>query len=135
MCVNGSKHLPCRFRATGSAGFPLSTKKENTLGIYPLGNSHNYRDYFADSSRSYDVTGVNFLIHGNNNKDETERLAWAFFDALEANRSAFMMNHKQVYFIRLLFDAPMDVGSDGNREEYTNTPCRLKFFPKGYDKK
>ena len=106
----------------------LSTKKENTLGIYPLGNAHNYLDYFADSSRSYDVTGVNFLIHGNNNKDETERLAWAFFDALEANRSAFMMNHKQVYFIRLLFDAPMDVGSDGEQGGIYEYTMQIEIF-------
>lgn len=97
----------------------LSTKRDNTLGIYPLGQSRNYRDHFADSSRSYDVTGVNFLIHGSNNKDETERLAWAFYDALSAFRSAFTMNGKQVYFIRLLFDSPMDVGSEGDIYEYT----------------
>ena len=103
----------------------LSAKRDNTLGIYPLRNSPARREVLSDSLKSYDVTGVNFLIHGNNNKDETERLAWAFYDALEANRSAFTMNGKQVYFIRLLFDSPMDVGSEDEIYEYT---VQAEFF-------
>ena len=85
----------------------LSTKRDNTLGIYPL------------RSKSYDVTGINFLIHGNSNKDETERLAWAFYNALCACRPAFLMNSKKVYFIRMLYDCPIDVGSEGEIYEYT----------------
>lgn len=100
----------------------LSAKRDNTLGIYSLRNSPARREVFSGSSKSYDVTGINFLIHGNSNKDETERLAWAFYNALCACRSAFLMNGKQVYFIRLLYDCPIDVGSEGNlgeKYEYT----------------
>ena len=100
----------------------LSTKRDNTLGIYPLRNSPARREVLSDSFKSYDVTGINFLIHGSNSKDETERLAWTFYNALCACRSAFLMNGKQVYFIRLLYDCPIDVGSEGNlgeKYEYT----------------
>ena len=106
----------------------LSAKRDNTLGIYPLRHSPARREVLSDSLKSYDVTGINFLIHGSNNKDETERLAWAFYDALEANRSAFMMNHKQVYFIRLLFDAPMDVGSDGEQGGIYEYTMQIEIF-------
>ena len=57
----------------------LSAKRDNTLGIYPLRNSPARREVLTNSLKSYDVTGINFLIHGSNNKDETERLAWTFY--------------------------------------------------------
>ena len=97
----------------------LSAKKDNTLGIYPLRNFPARREVFSGSAKSYDVTGINFLVHGNSNKDETERLAWVFYNALCASRPAFLMNGKQVYFIRLLYDCPIDVDSDGSVFEYT----------------
>ena len=97
----------------------LSTKRDNTLGIYPRRNSPLRREVFSGSSKSYDVTGIKFLIHGSNNKDETERLAWTFYNALSASRPAFLLNGKQVYFIRMLYDCPIDVGSEGDVFEYT----------------
>ena len=97
----------------------LSTKRDNTLGIYPLRNSPARREVLTNSLKSYDVTGINFLIHGSNNKDETERLAWTFYNALSASRPAFLLNGKQVYFIRMLYDCPIDVGSEGDIFEYT----------------
>ena len=97
----------------------LCTKRDNTLGIYPLRNSPARREVLTNSLKSYDVTGINFLIHGSNNKDETERLAWTFYNALSASRPAFLLNGKQVYFIRMLYDCPIDVGSEGDVFEYT----------------
>ena len=66
----------------------------------------------------YDITAVSFLIHGSKNKDETERLAWAFYRAL-ADRSQFTIGPTTVYFVRLLYDCPIDVGNDGEVYEYT----------------
>ena len=96
----------------------LSVKRENTLGVYPLRQSPPRREVLSGSERNYDVTGIHFLIHGGKNKDEAERLAWDFFHALE-NRSAFIINGKTVYFIRLLYDGPIDVDSDHEVYEYT----------------
>lgn len=96
----------------------LSAKRDNTLGIYPLRNSPTRREVFSDSDKSYDVTGINFLIHGNSNKDETERLAWDFYHRLVSLQKP-LINGKQVYFIRLLYDCPIDVDSDGEVYEYT----------------
>ena len=96
----------------------LSTKRDNTLGIYPLRNSPARREVFSGSSKSYDVTGINFLIHGNSNKDETERLAWVFYNRL-ASIEKPLINGKQVYFIKMLYDCPIDVGSEGEIYEYT----------------
>ena len=96
----------------------LSAKRDNTLGIYPLRHSPARREVLSDSLKSYDVTGINFLIHGSNNKDETERLAWFFYNRL-ASLQKPLINGKQVYFIRMLYDSPIDVGSDDNVYEYT----------------
>ena len=96
----------------------LSAKRDNTLGIYPLRHSPARREVLSDSLKSYDVTGINFLIHGSNNKDETERLAWFFYNRL-ASLQKPLINGKQVYFIRMLYDCPIDVGSEGDIFEYT----------------
>ena len=96
----------------------LSAKRDNTLGIYPLRHSPARREVFSDSLKSYDVTGINFLIHGNANKDETERLAWVFYNRL-ASIEKPLINGKQVYFIKMLYDCPIDVGSEGEIYEYT----------------
>lgn len=96
----------------------LSTKRNNTLGIYPLKNSPPRRVCLGGAQfNGYDMTAVSFLIHGNNNKNETERLAWDFYNAL-ADRSEFLIGQKTVYFVRLLYDCPIDVGSDGEVYEY-----------------
>ena len=97
----------------------LSAKRDNTLGIYSLSNSPARRETLGGSDNRYDVTGINFLIHGNANKDETERRAWRFYNVLNACRSAFILSDKQVYFIKMLYDGPIDVGSDGEIYEYT----------------
>ena len=104
----------------------LSTKRDNTLGIYPLLNSPARREVLSDSLKSYDVTGVNFLIHGSNNKNETERLAWFFYNRL-ASLQKPLINGKQVYFVRMLYDCPIDVGSEGEIYEYT---VQIEIFSK-----
>lgn len=97
----------------------LSTKRDNTLGIYSLQNSPPRRVSLGGAQFcSYDTTAVSFLIHGNKNKDDTERLAWDFYNSV-ADRSDFLIGEKTVYFVRLLQDCPIDVGSDGDVYEYT----------------
>ena len=96
----------------------LSTKRDNTLGIYSLKNSPPRRVCLGGTDyNGYDVIAVNFLIHGSKNKDDTERLAWAFYNAI-ADRSDFLIGDKTVYFVRLLYDCPIDLGSDGETYEY-----------------
>ena len=68
----------------------LSAKKDNTLGIYPLRNSPARREVFSGSAKSYDVTGINFLIHGSNNKDETDSVCYA----IRSNSEVTSMLHQ-----------------------------------------
>lgn len=104
----------------------LSTKRDNTLGIYPLLNSPARREVLSDSLKSYDVTGISFLIHGSSDKNETERLAWFFYNRL-ASLQKPLINGKQVYFVRMLYDCPIDVGSEGEIYEYT---VQIEIFSK-----
>lgn len=96
----------------------LSVKREKTLGIYPMKSIPTRRVCLGGVAfNGYDITAVSFLIHGNKNKDETERLAWTFYRAL-ADRSQFTIGTTTVYFVRLLYDCPIDVGNDGEVYEY-----------------
>ena len=97
----------------------LSTKRDKTLGVYSLKNSPPRRVCLGGTDyNGYDITAVSFLIHGSKNKDDTERLAWTFYNAI-SDRSDFLIGKKTVYFVRLLYDGPIDVGSDGEIYEYT----------------
>ncbi len=97
----------------------LSSKRDNTLGIYSLKSSPPCRVCLGgEDYNGYDMTAVSFLVHGNKNKNDTEQLAWAFYNAV-ADCSDFLIGNKTVYFVRLLHDCPIDVGSDGEVYEYT----------------
>ena len=103
----------------------LPVKRDNTLGVYPLARHLSRTDALGGAEyHTYDVTGINFLIHGSSNKDETERLAWAFYNRL-AYQQKPIINGKQVYFVRMLYDCPIDVGSEGESYEYT---VQAEFF-------
>lgn len=103
----------------------LSTKRNNTLGVYPLARHLSPTGALGGHEyRTYNVTGINFLIHGSSDKDATERLAWAFYNTL-ARTDKPRINGKQVFFVRMFYDCPIDVGSDGETYEYT---VQTEFF-------
>lgn len=93
----------------------LDTKKKNSLGVYNLQDSGR-REVIGDL-KIYESKGVNLLIHGDNNKANTERRAWALYNKLEEliNSCEYsQIGAHNVYFIELLNNQPVDVDQDSN---------------------
>ena len=91
----------------------LDTKYKNSLGIYNLQDAG--RREVIGGLKKYDKKGVSLLIHGDSNKSNTERKAWALYDKLEEiiYTCAYpTIADKKVYFIELLNNQPIDVDQD-----------------------
>ena len=93
----------------------LDSKKKNSLGVYNLQDSGR-REVIGDL-KTYESKGVSLLIHGDNNKANTELRACALYDKLEKliNSCEYSRIGKHnVYFIELLNNQPIDVDQDSN---------------------
>lgn len=93
----------------------LDSKKKNSLGVYNLQDSGR-REVIGDL-KIYESKGVSLLIHGDNNKVNTEHRAWALYDKLEKliNSCEYpQIGKHNVYFIELLNNQPIDVDQDSN---------------------
>ena len=91
----------------------LDTKYKNSLGIYNLQDAG--RREVIGGLKKYDKKGVSLLIHGDSNKSNTERKAWALYDKLEEiiyTCDYPTVADKRVYFIELLNNQPIDVDQD-----------------------
>lgn len=91
----------------------LDTKYKNSLGIYNLQDAG--RREVIGGLKKYDKKGVSLLIHGDSNKSNTERKAWALYDKLEEiiyTCAYSTIADKKVYFIELLNNQPIDVDQD-----------------------
>ena len=91
----------------------LDTKYKNSLGIYNLQDAG--RREVIGGLKKYDKKGVSLLIHGDSNKSNTERKAWALYDKLEEviyTCDYPTIADKKVYFIELLNNQPIDVDQD-----------------------
>lgn len=98
----------------------LDTKKKNSLGVYNLQDTG--RREVIGGLKVYDKKGVSLLIHGDTNKDRTEKKAYELYNALESLISSCeypKIGGKGVYFIELLNNQPVDVDQDAdNTYEY-----------------
>ena len=93
----------------------LDSKKKNSLGVYNLQDSGR-REVIGDL-KIYESKGVSLLIHGDNNKANTERRAWELYNKLEKliNSCEYsQIGAHNVYFIELLNNQPVDVDQDSN---------------------
>lgn len=93
----------------------LDTKKKNSLGVYNLQDSGR-REVIGDL-KIYESKCVSLLIHGDNNKANTERRAWELYNKLEEliNSCEYSrIGTHNVYFIELLNNQPIDVDQDSN---------------------
>lgn len=105
----------------------LDTKKKNSLGVYNLQDTG--RREVIGGLKKYDKKGVSLLIHGDSNKTNTERKAWALYEKLE--EIIYTCDYpdiagKKVYFIELLNSEPIDVDQDeSSTYEYV---IELKFY-------
>ena len=93
----------------------LDTKKKNALGVYNLADTG--RREVIGGLKAYDKKGISLLVHGDTNKNTTERKAWALYEALETliERGEYpQIGGTDVYFIELLQNQPVDVDQDAD---------------------
>lgn len=90
----------------------LDAKAECSIGVY---NSKHQRAYTTaiggHKLKSYGTKYVSFLVHWNKSPRDTEKAAIDLFDAVREAREV-TINQKQIKFIQLLVDEPVDVGTD-----------------------
>lgn len=94
----------------------LDTKKRNSLGVYNLQDSGRHE--VIGGLKVYEKKGVSLLIHGDTNKTTTERKAFSLYTALEQLITSCeypLIGGKQVYFIELLQNQPVDVDQDDDK--------------------
>ena len=91
----------------------LDNKKENALGVYNLVDSGRHE--VIGGLKIYDKKGISILIHGNKNKSQTEKKAFDLYNQLErliVSCDYPKIAGKNVYFIELLQNQPVDVDQD-----------------------
>ena len=92
----------------------LDDKKEKSIGVYHSKREIPYTTAIGGHSlRSYGVKSVSLLVHWNKSPRETEKVAKALFEALRDTRE-MIINNSTIKFIQLLYDEPVDVGTDDN---------------------
>lgn len=93
----------------------IDSKKKNSLGVYNLQDAG--RREVIGGLKVYEKKGVSLLIHGDNNKANTERKAWDLYNAIESvskNENILIAKEKKVFFIELLNNEPIDVNQDAD---------------------
>lgn len=93
----------------------LDSKKKNSLGVYNLQDTG--RREVIGGLKIYEKKGVSLLIHGDTNKDRTEKKAFELYNTLESLISSCeypQISSKGVYFIELLNNQPVDVEQDSD---------------------
>ena len=93
----------------------LDTKKKNSLGVYNLQDAGRHE--VIGGLKKYEKKGISLLIHGDTNKTTTERLAWSLYEKLEEliyTCEYPQIGNKDIYFIELLNNQPVDVNQDSD---------------------
>ncbi|MBQ8803479.1 MAG: hypothetical protein IJZ53_07600 [Tyzzerella sp.] len=92
----------------------LDHKKECSIGVYHSKHSNGFKTALGGPSQeSYGIKSVTFLIHWNKSPRETEKASKELYEALRDTREA-NTNNKTIKFIQLLYNEPIDVGTDDN---------------------
>lgn len=93
----------------------LDTKKKNSLGVYNLQDTG--RREVIGGLKKYEKKGISLLIHGDTNKANTEKKAWSLYEKLEEliyTCEYPQIGGRDVYFIELLNNQPVDVDQDSD---------------------
>lgn len=98
----------------------LDDKKKNSLGVYNLQDTG--RREVIGGLKVYEKKGISILVHGDTNKASTEKKSWSLYHAIEdliVSCEYPVISGKEVFFIELLNNQPIDVDQDaGSIYEY-----------------
>lgn len=90
----------------------LDSKKDKSFGVYQLKESRA-REVAIGKATKTESKGISILVHWNHSTRETDNAAAALYDSLAA-ASAAVIGGKNVNYIKLLNNEPVDVGTDEN---------------------
>ena len=93
----------------------LDSKKKNSLGVYNLQDTGRHE--VIGGLKKYEKKGISLLIHGDTNKTNTEKKSWSLYEKIEEliyTCSYPQIGDKNVYFIELLNNQPVDVDQDSD---------------------
>lgn len=93
----------------------LNNKKDKSLGIYNL-NRDVAGGGIAVGGREntkIEVKNISLLVHGSNNKTETEQMAFNLYQILENVRNE-KIDDFNINYIKMLYNEPIDVYIDTN---------------------
>lgn len=91
----------------------LDNKKEKSIGVYQLKTDTPNICLGGLENTPYDKKSISILIHWNNNFKETEIASWELYEKLQDIQN-IRINDINIYFINLLVNEPVDVGTDDN---------------------
>lgn len=90
----------------------LDAKKEKSVGVYSRETHGNMQIAIGGlDNTKYAVKRVSLLLHWNKNARETEQAALELQNKI-LGLDSLVLNNTKVYYIRLLQDEPVDVGTD-----------------------
>ena len=90
----------------------LDNKLDRSVGVYQRNRSGSPVTAIGGRElSSYDIKSISVLIHWNKNAVETERAAYALFNAI-LGETDLKINKTQIYYIRLNVPEPIDIGTD-----------------------
>lgn len=93
----------------------IDAKKKNSLGVYNLQDTG--RREVIGGLKKYEKKGISLLIHGDTNKASTEKKAWSLYEKIEEliyTCDYPQIGGKDMYFIELLNNQPVDVDQDSD---------------------
>lgn len=92
----------------------LNNKKDKSFGVYQL-KDNRARDIALGGSDTTKtgIKGISILVHWNKSTRDTENIAARLYADLAGSTSP-TIGEKKANYIKLLYDEPIDVGTDEN---------------------
>lgn len=92
----------------------MDHKNDCSIGVYHSKGTRPYRTSIGGPElKSYGIKEVSILIHWNKSPRDTENVSWRLFEELRDARNV-VVNNKNIKFIQLLVDEPVNVDTDEN---------------------
>lgn len=89
----------------------LDSKPDKAIGVYQRQNSYKPRICIGSES-SFERKPISILVHWNKSARETEKQAFLLYKKLTEEAMPVEMGDTPVFFIDMLNEEPIDVGTD-----------------------
>ncbi|MGN0299229.1 MAG: minor capsid protein [Lachnospiraceae bacterium] len=92
----------------------MDIKPNKAIGVYTReeGNGTYSVPIGGKGNKGYDEKGVSILVHWNNNARQTQEASFLLYEELENLPRDFSIGDTHIYFVRMVTNEPVDVGTD-----------------------